>query len=315
MINIDEEFVYDCLKYINSIKDYENIEPLPRQLIDIGEKLLEVVVFHDGSSSSAGASVFLVVKEQGSDKKNMKICKAGRKTQDTSIPVIEMISQSYSIVLLKPFINLLMRVGGKDIDFTFVSDSTCSLQCLKEDLSTTNKLAANSKIQKENLELLSTQFHGGTVRAIWVPSKLNISDTLTKAVNNPIQVVNSAWYQTGVMPNGERFVDLLDKLKENNIFLSLKGGQSVYLAKEIDKLGDCGYFDKTRRKMQEAKKQGRRVGGCFRSCGQAECLTQQNWFIENGEPEDGKIQIDNPFLLKMSLIGMDLWLEQSQGVE
>ena len=136
-----------------------------------------------------------------------------------------MISRSYGIVLLKPFINLLMKVGGKGLDFTFISDSTCSLQLLKEDLSTTNKLAANSKIQKENLNLLSSQFSDGTVRAMWVPSKLNIADTLTKAVNNPVQVVNSPWYQNGVMPTGERFVDLLDKLKESNTFLTMKNEQ------------------------------------------------------------------------------------------
>ena len=113
LIETDEEFVHDCLKYINSIKDYEEIEPLPRQRIGVGEKLLEVVIFHDGSSSSAGASIYLIVQEQGSNRKNMKICRAGTKTQDASIPVIEMISRSYGIVLLKPFINLLMKVRGQ----------------------------------------------------------------------------------------------------------------------------------------------------------------------------------------------------------
>ena len=194
LIETDEEFVHDCLKYINSIKDYEDIEPLPRQLIGVGEKLVEVAIFHDGSSSSAGAAIYLIVQEQGSNKKNMRICKAGTKTQDASIPVIEMISRSYGILLLKQLINLLMKVGGKGLNFTFISDSTCSLQLLKEDLSTTNKLAANSKIQREHLDLLSTQFCDGEVKTMWVPSKLNIADTLTKAVNNPVEVVNSQWY-------------------------------------------------------------------------------------------------------------------------
>ena len=147
-----------------------------------------------------------------------------------------------------------MKVGGKSLNFTFISDSTCSLQLLKEDLSTTNKLAANSKIQKEHLDLLSSQFCDGEVKAMWVPSKLNIADTLTKAVNNPVEVVNSQWYRCGVMPNGERFVDLMEKMKGSNTFLTMKNGQAAYSIFEVDKLQDCGYFDKTRRKMQEAKK-------------------------------------------------------------
>ena len=58
--------------------------------------------------------------------------------------------------------------------------------------------------------MLSTQFEGGTVRAVWLPSKLNLSDTLAKAVDNPIQVVNSPWYRNEIVPNGEEFVDLIE---------------------------------------------------------------------------------------------------------
>ena len=85
--------------------------------------------------------------------------------------------------------------------FTFFSDSTCSLQLLRENLLTTNKLAANSKIQKENLELLATHFDEGVVRAAWLPSKLNLCDMLTRAV------VNRLWYRHGVALSGEEFVD------------------------------------------------------------------------------------------------------------
>ena len=88
LIEVDREFVQDCLKYINSVKYYENITPLPRQLIGIGEKFLEVVIFHDGSGSSAGASIYLVVQESGSCKRNVKICRAATKTQDASNLVI-----------------------------------------------------------------------------------------------------------------------------------------------------------------------------------------------------------------------------------
>ena len=52
LVGIDDEFVGDCLKYIDSISDYEKIKPLKRQLIEIGEKLKEVLIFHDGSGSS-----------------------------------------------------------------------------------------------------------------------------------------------------------------------------------------------------------------------------------------------------------------------
>ena len=98
--------------------------------------------------------------------------------------MIEIISRSYSIVLLKPLLKLLRKVLGKKVDFNFFSDSTCFLRLLRDNLLTTNKLAANSKIQKENLELLSTQFDEGVKRAAWLPCKLNLSDMLTRAVVN-----------------------------------------------------------------------------------------------------------------------------------
>ena len=41
LVGIDDKFVGDCLKYIDSISDYEKIKPLKRQLIEIGEKLKE----------------------------------------------------------------------------------------------------------------------------------------------------------------------------------------------------------------------------------------------------------------------------------
>ena len=103
------------------------------------------------------------------------------------------------------------------------------------------------------------------------------------------------------MPNKERFVDLLDKMKESNTFLTMKNGQSVYSAFEVDKLENCGYFDKTRRKMQEARKHNRTTGGCFRDCGLAECFTQQNWFINNADPNDAKIQIDESIYVENEL--------------
>ena len=84
-------------------------------------------------------------------------------------------------------------------------------------------MAVKSKIQKENLELLSTQFEEGVVRATWLPSKLNLSDTLTRAVVNPIQVVNSLWYRNGIAHNGEEFVNLVREVNKWKYFPGDKG--------------------------------------------------------------------------------------------
>ena len=59
----------DCLKCINSISYYHRIKPLKRQLIELGEKLKEVFIFHDGSSSSAGGSIYLVTKNAKSEQR------------------------------------------------------------------------------------------------------------------------------------------------------------------------------------------------------------------------------------------------------
>ena len=53
--------------------------------------------------------------------------------------------------------------------------------------------------------------------------------------------------------------------------------------------------------MQEAKRHGRTTSGCFRECGLAECLSQQNWFIENGEPDDAKVQINESIYVENEL--------------
>ena len=99
-MEVDIEFVQDCLKYIDSVKAYQKIKPIHRKLIGIGEKLQEVLIFHDGCSINAGAFIYLVTKNTENEEMKMRICRAGSKTQDASIAVIEMISRSYSIVLL-----------------------------------------------------------------------------------------------------------------------------------------------------------------------------------------------------------------------
>ena len=49
------------------------------------------------------------------------------------------------------------------------------------------EVGINYRIEKENLELLSTQFDEGVVRAAWLPCKLNLSDMPTRAVVNPVK--------------------------------------------------------------------------------------------------------------------------------
>ena len=47
LVGIDDEFVGDCLKYIDCISDYQKRKPLKRQLIELGEKLKEFLIFND----------------------------------------------------------------------------------------------------------------------------------------------------------------------------------------------------------------------------------------------------------------------------
>ena len=78
------------------------------------------------------------------------IVKAGSKSDNCSVPVMENVSRSYAIVMLQPLINVLKGIGGKSLNFTFLSDSTCSLRLLKEDIQSTNKLESNTKIQVQS---------------------------------------------------------------------------------------------------------------------------------------------------------------------
>ena len=57
-------------------------------------------------------------------------------------------------------------------------------------------------------------------------------------------------------------------------------------------LEDCGYFNKTGKRIQELKKEGRSGGGCYRECGLAECVEQQEWFLESEKSVDARLQIE-----------------------
>ena len=135
-----------------------------------------------------------------------------------------------------------------------MSNSTCSLRFLKEDIRTTNKLASNSKIQIEQMLLLSTMFPKGDVRAVWCSLKLILSDLITRASNDPIAVANSELYRIGKLPTGECMTDLMSTLVDNNTFVKCKSGSIELTPKDDTALIDCGYYDRARRKAQEKKR-------------------------------------------------------------
>ena len=87
-----------------------------------------------------------------------------------------------------------------------------SLKILKEDIVSTNKLCTNIEIQKETMKVSSQQFGNGVVRATRVPSKQNLAETLTRAIFNPIKVVNSPWYRSRFVQNGEEFAKFVENI-------------------------------------------------------------------------------------------------------
>ena len=109
------------------------------------EKDTDVVIFHDASVSSIGVIIYLlVVSETGA--KCLRVVRSGTKYANNSIPTLEHVSRTYSLVMLKPMLAVLKQVSGDGLNFIFASDSTCSLRLLKEDVRTTNKLASNCQI-------------------------------------------------------------------------------------------------------------------------------------------------------------------------
>ena len=73
-----------------------------------------------------------------------------------------------------------------------------------EDIKITNKLSSNTKEQLEQLGILSEMFPDGDIKAMWVPSKLNTEDLLTRAISQPIEIVKSDFYRNGILPSGEK---------------------------------------------------------------------------------------------------------------
>ena len=117
---------------------------------------------------------------------------------------------------------------------------------LKEDVRTTNNLSSNSKVQLEHMSLLSSMLSKGEIREIWVPSKLYISDLITKASVDPIGVVNSAFYRERKLPTGECLTDRLGKITYTNTFLKYKDEALTLSPVEDAALEDCEFFDRSR---------------------------------------------------------------------
>ena len=95
--------------------------------------------------------------------------------------------------------------------------------------------------------MLSEMFPEGRVKCIWVPSKLNVADCITRATSDPVTLVNSRWYREGVLPDGTGMIPLIENLVEHNTFLTIARGISEFTPKEDNNLQDLGYFDTARR--------------------------------------------------------------------
>ena len=243
LVTIDKEFVEDVKAYVKSIERYDDIKPIRRKLVNPDESLVGVVVFHDASVSTVSAIVYLLVEDKVGWKE-LRIAKAGTKNHNGSIPVLEHVSRTYSLVMIKPLLAVIHQCGGPDVKWYFFGDSTCSLKLLKEEVNTTNKLSANTKIQLEQMSLLSEMFQEAEVKAVWLPSRLNVSDVLTRASKDPVEVANSVYYREAVLPSGERLVDLIGRLEDSNTYVRASKGKLFFTPKDDKDLNDLGHFDK-----------------------------------------------------------------------
>ena len=268
--------------------------------------MVGVVIFHDASVAALGALIYLQI-EDSTGTKHLRIARSGTKCGNHSVPTLEHISKSYVLVLLKPLLRVLKNIAGDAVDFFFFSDSTCSLPLLKPEVRTTNKLSSNSKIQLEQLTLLSNMFPEGTVRALWCPSRLNLADMITHASLDPISVANSDAYRIGVLPTKDRITELMEGLVPANTFVLCANGNLEITPRDDNSLEDMGFFDKARRKAQVKKKNAEgnygasissevkvqaSVGGilqssgdtnevCNNNCNLSDCIVAQAEYLHN----------------------------------
>ena len=85
-------------------------------------------------------------------------------------------------------------------------------------------MSSNSKIQIEQIIILSENFSKGVVKANWVPGRLNVA-------SNPVEVIHSSFYRHGILSTGERLLDIVDKLVEDNSYLTCTNGKIEYTPK------------------------------------------------------------------------------------
>ena len=68
-----------------------------------------------------------------------------------------------------------------------------------------------------------------------------------------MESANSDFYRHVILPSGERLIDLLDMLTQNNTYLTCKLGETELTPKEDKNLVDLGFFDPARWKYQTLK--------------------------------------------------------------
>ena len=99
----------DVQKYIATIENYSEITPMDRKILQVGDTLRQVIIFHDASVSTIGVIIYLLIEDK--DKVNhLRITKVGTKNQSHSIPVLEHVSRTYALVLLRPLLSVIKQV-------------------------------------------------------------------------------------------------------------------------------------------------------------------------------------------------------------
>ena len=61
LVEDDPGFVEDVRKYVKTIEHYNNLIPVDRKLVKLGERITGVVVFHDVSVAALGALIYLLI--------------------------------------------------------------------------------------------------------------------------------------------------------------------------------------------------------------------------------------------------------------
>ena len=103
---IDSKFTQDVLRYVKSIERYKDILPLDRKVVRVGDRIDSVYIYHDASVSSIGVIIYVQIVD-GTGKRHFRIVRSGTKCANLSVPVLEHISRSYALVLLRPMLSVL----------------------------------------------------------------------------------------------------------------------------------------------------------------------------------------------------------------